>query len=149
LVIVAGGFDRDTAEAWLQQHKADLIAFGRKFLANPDLPDRFCAHKPMIHPRIMAAGRRAIPTIRPLRRHEASNRRPVWTTDGNSAQVLAFYPADWSPVCGDQMALYNEVLPEFHKHDAEVLGISVDAIRISAFSVDPGAPERGTRRRER
>ena len=40
--------------------------------------------------------------------------------------VLAFYPADWSPVCGDQMALYNEVLPEFHKHDAEVLGISVD-----------------------
>jgi len=24
--------------------------------------------------------------------------------------VLAFYPADWSPVCGDQMALYNEML---------------------------------------
>jgi N-ethylmaleimide reductase len=40
-LIVAGGLDRDTAEAWLQQHKADLIAFGRKFLANPDLPDRF------------------------------------------------------------------------------------------------------------
>jgi peroxiredoxin len=27
--------------------------------------------------------------------------------------VLAFYPADWSPVCGDQMALYNEMLGEF------------------------------------
>jgi peroxiredoxin len=40
--------------------------------------------------------------------------------------VLAFYPADWSPVCGDQMTLYNEVLPEIHKHGAEVLGISVD-----------------------
>jgi len=40
--------------------------------------------------------------------------------------ILAFYPADWSPVCGDQMALYNEVLPEFRKHDAEILGISVD-----------------------
>jgi peroxiredoxin len=40
--------------------------------------------------------------------------------------VLAFYPADWSPVCGDQIALYNEVLPEFRKHEAEVLGISVD-----------------------
>jgi peroxiredoxin len=40
--------------------------------------------------------------------------------------VLAFYPADWSPVCSDQMALYNEVLPEFHKHGAELLGISVD-----------------------
>jgi peroxiredoxin len=42
--------------------------------------------------------------------------------------VLAFYPADWSPVCGDQMALYNEILPEFHKLDAEVLGISVDGV---------------------
>jgi peroxiredoxin len=40
--------------------------------------------------------------------------------------VLAFYPADWSPVCGDQMALYNEVLPEFEKHNAQILGISVD-----------------------
>ena len=40
--------------------------------------------------------------------------------------VLAFYPADFSPVCGDQMALYNEVLPEFHRYGAQLLGISVD-----------------------
>src|SRR5882724_8112708 len=40
--------------------------------------------------------------------------------------VLAFYPADWSPVCGDQMALYNEILSEFHRHGAELLGVSVD-----------------------
>jgi peroxiredoxin len=40
--------------------------------------------------------------------------------------ILAFYPADWSPVCGDQMALYNEVLDEFREHDAELVGISVD-----------------------
>ena len=40
--------------------------------------------------------------------------------------ILAFYPADWSPVCGDQMALYNEVLPEFRHFGAELLGISVD-----------------------
>src|SRR5215213_10189885 len=40
--------------------------------------------------------------------------------------ILAFYPADWSPVCGDQMALYNEVLSFFQKHNAVVLGISVD-----------------------
>lgn len=40
--------------------------------------------------------------------------------------VLAFYPADWSPVCSDQMALYNEILPEFHKFNAEILGVSVD-----------------------
>jgi peroxiredoxin len=42
--------------------------------------------------------------------------------------ILAFYPADWSPVCGDQMALYNEILPEFQKHGAELLGISVDGV---------------------
>jgi len=41
--------------------------------------------------------------------------------------ILAFYPADWSPVCGDQMALYNETLNFFHKHNAELLGISVDS----------------------
>jgi len=41
MLIVAGGFDQDTAEAWLKQGKADVIAFGRKFLANPDLPERF------------------------------------------------------------------------------------------------------------
>jgi peroxiredoxin len=40
--------------------------------------------------------------------------------------VLAFYPADWSPVCGDQMALYNEILPEFREQGAEIIGISVD-----------------------
>ena len=40
--------------------------------------------------------------------------------------ILAFYPADWSPVCGDQMSLYNHVLPEFRHYGAELLGISVD-----------------------
>jgi peroxiredoxin len=41
--------------------------------------------------------------------------------------ILAFYPADWSPVCGDQMALYNETLKLFHKQNAELIGISVDS----------------------
>lgn len=41
--------------------------------------------------------------------------------------ILAFYPADWSPVCGDQMALYNEMLKFFSKHDAQMIGISVDS----------------------
>ena len=40
--------------------------------------------------------------------------------------ILAFYPADWSPVCGDQMALYNEIKPEFDRFQAQLLGISVD-----------------------
>lgn len=42
--------------------------------------------------------------------------------------ILAFYPADWSPVCGEQMVLYNEVLPMFEEHDARLLGISVDGL---------------------
>ena len=42
--------------------------------------------------------------------------------------ILAFYPADWSPVCGDQMALYNEILPEFRRFHAELIGISVDGV---------------------
>lgn len=43
--------------------------------------------------------------------------------------VLAFYPADWSPVCTDQLSLYNQLLPEFeHYNKPEILGISVDGI---------------------
>ena len=42
--------------------------------------------------------------------------------------MLAFYPADWSPVCGDQLALYNEILSEFQSHDAQLIGISVDGL---------------------
>jgi peroxiredoxin len=42
--------------------------------------------------------------------------------------VLAFYPADWSPVCSDQMALYQAVLPIFEEYGATVLGLSVDGV---------------------
>jgi len=51
--------------------------------------------------------------------------------------ILAFYPADWSPVCGNQMALYNEILPEFQKYGAELVGISVDGVWChAAFAKD-------------
>ncbi len=40
--------------------------------------------------------------------------------------IMAFYPADWSPVCTDQMALYNEILPEFRNLGADLVGISID-----------------------
>jgi peroxiredoxin len=40
--------------------------------------------------------------------------------------VLVFYPADWSPVCGDQLALYNELHDEWRAHGAQLLAISVD-----------------------
>jgi len=42
--------------------------------------------------------------------------------------ILAFYPADWSPVCSDQMALYNEMLKYFNKNDAQIFGVSVDSV---------------------
>ena len=40
--------------------------------------------------------------------------------------ILSFYTADWSPVCGDQITLYNQVRPEFQNYGAEILAISVD-----------------------
>ncbi len=42
--------------------------------------------------------------------------------------MLVFYPADWSPVCGDQVTLYQAALPEFQRYDAQLLGISVDQV---------------------
>jgi peroxiredoxin len=42
--------------------------------------------------------------------------------------ILAFYPEDWSPVCSDQLALYQEVMSEFRRFNAELLGISVDGV---------------------
>ena len=51
--------------------------------------------------------------------------------------IIAFYPADWSPVCGDQMALYNQVLPEFERFGAAIVGISVDSAWCHrAFAAD-------------
>ncbi len=53
--------------------------------------------------------------------------------------ILAFYPADWSPVCSDQMALYQMVLPEFARYDATLLGMSVDGVWCHrAFARDRG-----------
>jgi peroxiredoxin len=42
--------------------------------------------------------------------------------------VLIFYPADWSPVCNDELAVFNELLPEFERLGAHVVGISVDGV---------------------
>ncbi len=51
--------------------------------------------------------------------------------------VLVFYPADWSPVCGDQVSLYNEMLSEFEEYGAQIVGISVDGAWChTAFAKD-------------
>lgn len=41
VLMLAGGYDRNHAEKALQSGRADIIAFGRPFIANPDLPERF------------------------------------------------------------------------------------------------------------
>jgi peroxiredoxin len=50
--------------------------------------------------------------------------------------ILTFYPADWSPVCGDQLALYQAILPEFEQYDAQLVGISVDGAWCHAAYAD-------------
>lgn len=53
------------------------------------------------------------------------------------AVILAFYPSDWSRVCGDEMTLFNEILPEFEKFDTEIMGLPVDGVWCHlAFSKD-------------
>ncbi|NUQ21310.1 MAG: redoxin domain-containing protein [Gemmatimonadaceae bacterium] len=42
--------------------------------------------------------------------------------------ILVFYPADWSPVCGDELALFNELVSDFREYGAELVGISVDGV---------------------
>jgi peroxiredoxin len=74
------------------------------------------------HPGVLPAGTRAPD----FELHSTPDQLVSLADFRGKAVILAFYPADWSPVCGDQMALYNEILPEFHKLGAEMIGISVD-----------------------
>ena len=41
--------------------------------------------------------------------------------------IIAFYPADWSPVCSDELTIFNEALKLFSRHNAQLLAISVDS----------------------
>jgi peroxiredoxin len=41
--------------------------------------------------------------------------------------MLIFYPGDFSPVCGDQLSIYQEVKPEIAEKGVELVGISVDS----------------------
>ena len=49
-LIANGGYDRETAEAAIASGAADLVSFGRPFIANPDLPERFAAGAPLDQP---------------------------------------------------------------------------------------------------
>lgn len=63
---------------------------------------------------------------------------PISLTDLKGRPViLVFYPGDFTPICGDQLTLYNELLPLFEGFDAQLLAISVDSLETHAtFSKD-------------
>ncbi|KKD38811.1 alkene reductase [Limnoraphis robusta] len=46
-LITAGGYTRETGEAIIVQGDADLVSYGRLFIANPDLPKRFALNAPL------------------------------------------------------------------------------------------------------
>lgn len=58
--------------------------------------------------------------------HETPDQSVSLSDFRGRAVVLVFYPADWSPVCGDELTLFNELQPEFQRLGASVVGISVD-----------------------
>lgn len=71
---------------------------------------------------------------------QAGQKAPLWTLPQGPQEVLSlknlygtpivlvFYPADWSPVCSDQLILYNELEKDFEKYRAKLIAISVDGI---------------------
>ena len=56
----------------------------------------------------------------------APNRKISLSELRGAPVVLAFYPADWTPVCTDQLALYSELADEFDRYSTRVFGVSVD-----------------------
>ena len=83
---------------------------------NPQSHNRDSSHQPL------APG-----TVAPKFVLPATPDQKVSLSDfAGQAVIIAFYPADFSPVCGDQMALYNEILPEFESFGAQLIGISTD-----------------------
>ena len=53
--------------------------------------------------------------------------------------IMAFYPAAWSPTCGDEMALFQEFLDEFERLNAKLVGISVDNVwAVQAWAENKG-----------
>lgn len=49
-IMVNGGFDLEKGQAVIRQHLADMVCYGKPFIANPDLPERFCSGAPLNEP---------------------------------------------------------------------------------------------------
>lgn len=70
----------------------------------------------------------AVGTLAPdFRLQRTPDRTVALSSFRGQSVILAFYVADWHPVCTDQLALYQEFLPEFQRFNAVLLGISVDS----------------------
>ena len=104
----------------------------------PDHNEHRASHKPHIQPILKTVGPLQPGTAAPAFDLNCTPDQKVSLSEFRGRPViLAFYPADWSPVCGDQMALYNELLAEFQKFGAQLLGISVDGVWChEAFAKD-------------
>ena len=90
-------------------------------------PDTIQAAPPVAH----ATAHSALPPGTPapdFSLHSTPDQSVFLTDFRGQPVILAFYPADWSPVCGDEMALFNEMLPLFQRYNAEMIGISVDGV---------------------
>ena len=57
---------------------------------------------------------------------------------GKKNVVLAFYPADWTPVCASQLPALNTDLERFGAYDAQLVGISVDSIQSHTSLAEEG-----------
>ncbi len=52
----------------------------------------------------------------------------VTLSDLDRPTVLIFYPADWSPVCSDELAVFSAAKRLFDERGAQLLGVSVDSV---------------------
>lgn len=59
---------------------------------------------------------------------QASDRKLTLSKLRGRNVVLVFYPADWSPVCTDELGIYSQICGDFDALHAVVLGISVDGV---------------------
>jgi peroxiredoxin len=85
---------------------------------------------------ILSAGERAPDFTLP-----ASPTEPLTLSELRGAPVvLVFYPADFSPVCGDEVTLFEAVRPVIEEEGARLLGVSVDGVWChQAFAAERGA----------
>jgi NADH:flavin oxidoreductase / NADH oxidase family len=120
-LIIAGGFDHDTAEGWLRHGKAELIAFRRKFLANPDLPERFRSRASPKRPRLVFG-----------REYSVSPRRgrlPYWASTRAARSA-----ARGSEKCRPTMALKRGAADK--EIETVTLGVAGDDSRGAAENFD-------------